>query len=147
MNDPPKRDVVIFTEAVRLPSHERAAYLDRACGGDAKLRQQIEALLQIQAGVGDFLEQSPQKVTPQTRLGASAGEKPGDHIGRFKLLEQIGEGGCGIVFMAEQEEPVRRQVALKLIKLNLPCDKKIRSKGSHDNKNSRNQGKAAGFQL
>jgi len=116
MNDPPKRDVVIFTEAVRLPSHERAAYLDRACGGDAKLRQQIEALLQTQAGVGDFLEQSPQKVTPQTKLGAPAGEKPGDHIGRFKLLEQIGEGGCGIVFMAEQEEPVRRRVALKIIK-------------------------------
>jgi serine/threonine protein kinase/tellurite resistance protein len=116
MNDPPKRDVVIFTEAVRLPSHERAAYLDRACGGDAKLRQQIEALLQTQAGVGDFLEQSPQKVTPQTRLGVPAGEKPGDHIGRFKLLEQIGEGGCGIVFMAEQEEPVRRRVALKIIK-------------------------------
>jgi serine/threonine protein kinase/tetratricopeptide (TPR) repeat protein len=119
MNDPPKRDVVIFTEAVRLPSHERAAYLDRACGGDAKLRQQIEALLQIQAGVGDFLEQSPQKVTPQTRLGVSAGEKPGDHIDRFKLLEQIGEGGCGVVYMAEQEEPVRRRVALKLIKLGM----------------------------
>jgi eukaryotic-like serine/threonine-protein kinase len=116
MNDPPKSDVMIFTEALRLPVQERAAYLDRACGGDAKLRQQIEALLQTQAGVGDFLEQSPQKVTLQTRLGASAGEKPGDHIGRFKLLEQIGEGGCGIVFMAEQEEPVRRQVALKIIK-------------------------------
>ena len=116
MNDPPKSDVVIFTEALRLPVQERAAYLDRACGGDAKLRQQIEALLQTQAGVGDFLEQSPQKVTPQTKLGAPAGENPGDHIGRFKLLEQIGEGGCGIVFMAEQEEPVRRRVALKIIK-------------------------------
>src|SRR5580658_3766333 len=116
MNDPPKRDVTIFTEAVHLPAHERGAYLDRACGGDAKLRQEVEALLQTHAGVGDFLEQSPQKVTPQTRLGASAGEKPGDHIGRFKLLEQIGEGGCGVVYMAEQEEPVRRRVALKLIK-------------------------------
>jgi serine/threonine protein kinase len=52
-------------------------------------------------------------------LGASLAEKPGDRIGRYKLLQQIGEGGCGVVYMAEQEEPVRRRVALKIIKLGM----------------------------
>jgi len=53
---------------------------------------------------------------PEAAAEASVGEKPGDRIGRYKLLQQIGEGGWGIVFMAEQEEPVRRRVALKIIK-------------------------------
>jgi hypothetical protein len=54
MDDTPNRDVVVFTEAIRLPANERAAYLGRACGGDAKLRQQVEALLQTHAQVGDL---------------------------------------------------------------------------------------------
>ena len=73
-------------------------------------------LLQAHDRVGDFLEQSPQKTPLDARSGASVGEKPGDRIGHYKLLQQIGEGGCGVVFMAEQEEPVRRRVALKIIK-------------------------------
>jgi eukaryotic-like serine/threonine-protein kinase len=120
MNDLPNRDVVIFTAAVNLPADERAPYLERACGGDAKLRQQVEALLQTHDHVGDFLEESPQKATiNNARMAGSTNEKPGDRIGRYKLLQQIGEGGCGVVYMAEQETPVRRRVALKIIKLGM----------------------------
>src|SRR5207248_6714748 len=59
------------------------------------------------------------QANPRRRRLAPAGEISGDHVGRYKLLQQIGEGGCGIVYMAEQEEPVRRRVALKLIKLGM----------------------------
>jgi serine/threonine protein kinase len=116
MNDSPNRDVELFTEALRLPRTERATYLERACGGDLELRRKVEALLEGHAQVGDFMEESPQTILPRAKGSVPAGEKPGDHIGRYKLLQQIGEGGCGIVFMAEQEVPVRRQVALKIIK-------------------------------
>jgi serine/threonine protein kinase/tetratricopeptide (TPR) repeat protein len=116
MNDSPNRDVEIFTEALRLPGAERGAYLERACSGDVELRRSVEALLEANDRVGDFLEDSPQTISFQSKPGVSAGEKPGDRIGHYKLLQQIGEGGCGIVFMAEQEEPVRRRVALKIIK-------------------------------
>jgi eukaryotic-like serine/threonine-protein kinase len=119
MNDLPNRDAVIFTEAVDLSADARAAYLERACGGDAKLRQRVEALLQTHDHVGDFLEESPQKATIEARIDGSTNERPGDWIGRYKLLQQIGEGGCGVVYMAEQEEPVRRRVALKIIKLGM----------------------------
>ena len=109
MNDSAQREVAVFTEALQLPADQRAAFLLRACGADAALRQRVEALLRAQERLGDFLEQAPQRVAP-------IGEKPGDRIGRYKLLQQIGEGGCGVVFMAEQEVPVRRLVALKVIK-------------------------------
>ena len=116
MKDPPDRDVAIFTEALQLPASERAAYLDAACGNDGELRRKVEALLKSHNQIGNFLEHSPQGISLPAKTGTAAGEKPGDRIGRFKLLQQIGEGGCGIVFMAEQEEPVRRRVALKVIK-------------------------------
>jgi len=116
MNDSPNRDVVIFTEAVQLPADQRAAYLASACAGDAELRQKVEALLHTHDHVGDFLEASPQKASIEARVESSTGEKAGDRIGRYKLLQQIGEGGWGVVFMAEQGEPVRRKVALKVVK-------------------------------
>jgi serine/threonine protein kinase len=116
MNGLPNRDVLIFTEAAQLPADERAAYLATACGGNAGLRQKVEALLHTHEHVGDFLEASPQKASIEARAVNSAGEKAGDRIGRYKLLQQIGEGGWGVVFMAEQDEPVRRKVALKVVK-------------------------------
>jgi serine/threonine protein kinase len=116
MKDSPSRDVVIFTEALRLTSSERTVYLDRACGDDGELRRKVEALLKAHTKVGDFLETSPHGIPRPSPQQPLVGEKPGDRIGHFKLLQQIGEGGCGIVFMAEQEEPVRRRVALKIIK-------------------------------
>jgi len=82
-------------------------------------------LLAEQENVGDFLE-TPAASTPASTirfdasaLAASVTEKPGDRIGRYKLLQKIGEGGCGVVYMAEQEEPVRRRVAVKVIKLGM----------------------------
>jgi eukaryotic-like serine/threonine-protein kinase len=119
MNDLPNSDALIFTEAVNLPADDRAAYLEHACGGDAKLRRRVEALLQTHDHVGDFLEESPQKTLIEARVSGLTNEKPGDRIGRYKLLQQIGEGGCGVVYMAEQEAPVRRRVALKIIKLGM----------------------------
>jgi len=116
MNNFPNSEAEIFTEVIQLPAGERAAFLEQACGGDARLRRRVEALLQTHAQVGDFLEQSPRKPAPSPSSAIYGGEKPGDCIGRYKLLQQIGEGGCGVVYMAEQEEPVRRRVALKIIK-------------------------------
>ena len=130
MNDSVHPEEAIFEAAFALPASERAAYLDRTCGGNAGLRQLVEALLEAHEEAGEFLEDpapgaEPSPVAgPQTpRAGSETVsvsiEKPGDRIGRYKLLQQIGEGGCGVVYMAEQEEPVRRMVALKVIKLGM----------------------------
>jgi len=109
------RALEVFTEAVQLPTEERVAFLERACAGDGELRQKVEALLRSNDRAGVFLEEPPTASISEGRARIS-GEKPGDRIGHYKLLQQIGEGGCGVVFMAEQEEPVRRRVALKIIK-------------------------------
>src|SRR5579862_5476171 len=114
MSGSPKNDVVVFTAALQLPADQRSAYLEHACGSDGELRQKVEALLKAHAQVGDFLEQPAPG--PELEARGSVGMKPGHRIGRYKLLQQIGEGGCGVVFMAEQEEPVRRRVAVKIIK-------------------------------
>jgi serine/threonine protein kinase/WD40 repeat protein len=116
MNDSSDHKLRVFTEALGLPAHDRAAYLERACGGDVELRRAVEALLQEYDQVGDFLEKSAN--TPRTKAKAetAGAEKPGDYIGSYKLLQQIGEGGYGVVFMAEQTQPVHRKIALKVIK-------------------------------
>jgi len=112
MNVEHERLKEILAEAAGKETPEaRVAYLDAACQGDAALRQQVEALLAAHARAGDFLEQS---VIPPAEK--PIGEGPGTRIGRYKLLEKIGEGGFGVVFMAEQTEPVNRKVALKIIK-------------------------------
>src|SRR5262245_16605424 len=115
MNDAPDREVALFAEAARLPPGDRVTFLERACGDDALLRERVDALLKVHEQVGDFMESSTNE-RGSARLGAAVTEKPGDRIGHYKLLEKIGEGGCGLVYMAEQEEPVRRRVALKIIK-------------------------------
>ncbi len=116
MNDAPDRDVVVFTEALRLPTAERADYLNRACAGDGELRRRVEAILRGYEKAGDFLGEPAVGVPAANSQGTVAGEKPGDRVGRYKLLQEIGQGGWGVVYMAEQEEPVRRLVALKVIK-------------------------------
>ena len=110
----------IFAEAIRLPETERTAYLDQSTQGNPALRQRVEALLKSHEA-GDFLEHSiASSALRRTMLVSKPlAEKPGDKVGRYKLLQQIGEGGCGVVYMAEQEEPVRRRVALKIIKLGM----------------------------
>ncbi len=116
----PDRDAErIFSAALGIESQgERDAYLDEACGDDAELRTRIETLLRAHLDAGDFLE-SPVVDPTITLLSSELSEGPGTVIGRYKLLEMIGEGGFGVVYMAEQEEPVRRRVALKIIKLGM----------------------------
>jgi serine/threonine protein kinase len=111
-----KGEVELFTEAINLPIEERISFLDRGCGGNQDLRSRIEKLLRDHDRAGEFMEAPLPGSINELRTKISAGEKPGDRIGRYKLLQQIGEGGCGIVFVAEQHEPVRRRVALKIIK-------------------------------
>jgi serine/threonine protein kinase/tetratricopeptide (TPR) repeat protein len=106
----------IFDTAVELESPaERAAYLEQACGQDAQLREEVEQLLQHDRAAGSFLE-SPASDLDATADSCPPGEGPGSVLGQYKLLEQIGEGGFGVVFMAEQTQPVRRKVALKVLK-------------------------------
>ena len=94
---------------------ERAAYLDQACAGDAPLRERIERLLKAHEPADSFLERGP-AVLDATDNYEPIAERPGTVIGPYKLMEQIGEGGMGLVFVAEQQRPVRRRVALKIIK-------------------------------
>ncbi len=115
MNNLPKRDAELFAELLQVPLGQRDACLASACGDDDALRQRLRKLLEANDELGDFLDK-PFSMSGNPRPTIFIGEKPGAVIGRYKLLEQIGEGGCGVVFMAEQQEPVRREVALKIIK-------------------------------
>jgi serine/threonine protein kinase len=129
MNPPPNREVALFSAALELPAGQRSAYLNGACVDDPALRRRVEALLQVHEEAIPFLEgagsaaQQPldeaKAGEPTMRITGAPVEKEGDHIGRYKLLQQIGEGGCGVVYMAEQAEPVRRRVAVKVIKLGM----------------------------
>jgi len=113
---PRKTERDLFLEALERPTPgERAAFLDEACAHDPSPRAAVEALLRHHKEDG-FLE-SPAIVVPPAAATAQdcsgkatlavAGERPGDRVGAYKLLEQIGEGGVGVVFMADQEAPVR----------------------------------------
>ncbi len=99
----------LFDHALERPTEERGAYLDRECAGDAALRAQVETLLVAHREAGAFL-------AAPTVDHAAGGEERGAVIDRYKLLEKIGEGGFGEVWRAQQTEPVRRRVALKVIK-------------------------------
>ncbi len=112
-------EVAIFNDALELAPTERSAYLDRACAGNIPLREKVEALLKANEQAENFLEVPPTGLPLTRTVRIPITEKPGDKIDRYKLLQQIGEGGCGVVYMAEQEEPVRRRVALKVIKLGM----------------------------
>ena len=107
----------IFCAALEiLLPEERVRYLDGACGNNIALRERVERLLAaVPKAAGSFLESPPAELR-QTVDSPPIQERPGTVIGRYKLLEQIGAGGFGVVFMAQQLEPVRRKVALKIIK-------------------------------
>ncbi len=112
----PTRLEAIFAEALtKADAAARSAYLDQACAGDAPLRERVEALLGAHDATGNFLR-LPEGGGPATRASGPLSQRAGSRIGRYKLLEQIGEGGFGVVFMADQTEPVQRKVALKIIK-------------------------------
>jgi serine/threonine protein kinase len=116
MNDEPNRDVAVFTEAIQMPVGERTAYLEFACANAPDLRERVDGLLRAHEMAGNFLGKFPVDAALGGGRTLPAGPGPGDRIGHYTLLQQIGEGGCGMVFMAEQHEPVRRLVALKVIK-------------------------------
>jgi serine/threonine protein kinase/Flp pilus assembly protein TadD len=105
----------IFLAAVEKAPADRAVYLDAACGSDAELRAQVEALVRSHEEAGSLLEQPLFRPGP-TVDEPTAAAHPGAVIGPYKLIEQIGEGGMGAVWMAQQQEPVKRLVAVKLIK-------------------------------
>jgi WD40 repeat protein/serine/threonine protein kinase len=115
MNNLSAVESIFFAALEKKSPEERAAYLDAACGANAELRLCIERLLNAQPQVGSFL-QAPAPGVPATADEHPIVERPGTRIGPYKLLQQIGEGGMGVVYMAEQETPVRRKVALKIIK-------------------------------
>jgi hypothetical protein len=107
---------VIYNTAIKKKSGaERSAYLDAVCGDDNVLRARVETLLIAHEQVGDYLEVPA--VDPNATLdNPPLIDGPGTKIGRYELLEQIGEGGMGLVYMAQQKKPVKRKVALKIIK-------------------------------
>jgi serine/threonine protein kinase len=114
MTEQSPAEAIFFTALEKGTPEERAAYLDAACGDESDLRRRVERLLEAHPKAGDFLE--PPAARP-TAAYVSGREEAGAIIAeRFKLLEQIGEGGMGVVWVADQLEPVRRRVALKLIK-------------------------------
>ena len=114
-HDDPSFDT-IFSGAIEIASgEERAAFVARACGTDEELRRRVERLVDAHFQAGSFLESPPASPTA-SMASASPTESSGTVIGPYKLLQPIGEGGMGTVYMAEQTQPVRRTVALKLIK-------------------------------
>jgi eukaryotic-like serine/threonine-protein kinase len=118
--------------AFRLAGPDRTAFLDRACAGDSALRARLDALLAAQEQQYEILvtqsdtdglhdDPSARQFWPalKTEIADAPDEAVGQTLGRYKLLEKVGEGGCGVVYVAEQTEPVRRRVALKVIKLGM----------------------------
>ena len=103
------------------PAAKRAAWLDAECDGDAALRQRLEALLAAHEQPETLLTTQADSGRPTIKLDLADApdEAVGQTLGRYKLLEKVGEGGCGVVYVAEQKEPVRRKVALKVIKLGM----------------------------
>jgi serine/threonine protein kinase len=132
MHDPSEQEEAIFDAALELEQPaERMAYLDSVCAGDPELRARMERLLAAHGKAEDYFRDGIAGVMsasvgttgewPKGPASAESAvdEQVGTFIGRYKLLERIGEGGCGVVYMAEQSEPVRRRVALKIIKLGM----------------------------
>ncbi|HMF13508.1 MAG TPA: serine/threonine-protein kinase [Gemmataceae bacterium] len=113
--DQERIDSIFLAAAEKATAAERAAYLDVACAWDPELRARVERLLAAQSKVSGFLE-APAPALIGTVEESPVTERPGTVVGPYKLLEQIGEGGMGTVRMAQQTEPVKRAVAVKLIK-------------------------------
>ena len=104
----------IFLAALEIDSQtERGAFIDARCGDDVSLLQAVERLLLRHDDVGSFLESPPPGVEVAPTVDQPIAEQPGTQIGPYKLLQKIGEGGFGVVYMAEQTKPIRRQSRLE----------------------------------
>jgi serine/threonine protein kinase len=123
MNSSHEREQALLILAAAKPVPERAAFLERECGGDKVLRERLEALLAAHELPEPIIDApaGPEEATLKLEVSDDdlTDEAVGRKIGRYKILEKIGEGGCGMVYVAEQTEPVRRRVALKVIKLGM----------------------------
>jgi serine/threonine protein kinase/WD40 repeat protein len=133
MNGNEKTPRAIFLEALEIEdAGQRDDFLSRACGNDAALQREVDGLLKAHAAAGPFMPaqsgpspvrdallKTSEALNGDSPLDLPANAKPSERIGRYKILEQIGEGGWGIVYLAEQQEPVHRKVALKVIKLGM----------------------------
>src|SRR2546427_3580304 len=136
MNDARQLEETLFEAARKLTEAvQRKAFLDAACADNPELRRRVLVLLSAEPGADKFFEESgaalnapgdaaesPAERAEQgdtVRVTLPPEEQPGARIGHYKLREKLGEGGCGVVYVAEQEEPVRRRVALKVIKLGM----------------------------
>lgn len=122
------RELDLFEAAVLVEEEERGAFLDKACGDDAELRSRIVRLLQRHSESDRFFSECQAGFAPcvaeRSTAGSSTAESITDErsitrVGRYRLIRELGEGGCGVVYLAEQEEPVRRYVAVKIIKLGM----------------------------
>jgi hypothetical protein len=116
-----EREVALFEAALQLPPEQRQAYLEQACAADAGLLSRIQVLLEVNANESrtDFMAGAAPEAQSSLKASFERADRVGDRIGPYKLLQEIGEGGCGVVYMAKQEEPIRRRVALKIIKLGM----------------------------
>jgi serine/threonine protein kinase/formylglycine-generating enzyme required for sulfatase activity/dienelactone hydrolase len=113
-----RKEEKIFYQALEKITNQREAFIKKACGDNKKLFSRVESLLKANDIKDNFL-QTPLLDSRLTIDGLPNLEMPGTVIGRYKLLEQIGEGGMAVVYMAEQQDPIRRKVALKVIKLGM----------------------------
>ncbi|NQV35821.1 MAG: serine/threonine protein kinase [Phycisphaeraceae bacterium] len=123
MDNRTTKEEAIYHAALKEPPEGRSSYVKAACGDDLELLERVESLLKIREGGNNFLESPP--FLDQTLTDTAPEEKPGNTIDKYKLLEQIGEGGMAVVYMAEQEQPIRRRVALKVIKVGMDTQQVI----------------------
>src|SRR5262245_1115828 len=105
----------LYEQVVALPAGQRAAFLEDACKGDAELRREVEGLLNLETAADDFLEQPALRAAANTLARALPQLKPPDVPG-YNIVRELGEGGMGVVYLAEQRAPLERMVALKLIR-------------------------------
>ncbi|MEA3197309.1 MAG: eukaryotic-like serine/threonine-protein kinase, partial [Gammaproteobacteria bacterium] len=129
MSTPESREKAVFHAALDVTDPvQRREFLDEACAGDVELRAAVDELLKRQGDAEQFFAEGASSLMPLISElesvavlmeGAAFEEAPGTMLGRYKVIRKIGEGGFGVVYMAEQEEPVRRRVALKVVKLGM----------------------------